>query len=72
MFEKFYPDKEVNSAYEIDYEALYRQGYRGLIYDIDNTLTEHGAPATERAIELMKRLKQIGFGVCLLSENSRL
>lgn len=69
MFEKFYPDKEVNSAYEIDYEALYRQGYRGLIYDIDNTLTEHGAPATERAIELMKRLKQIGFGVCLLSNN---
>lgn len=69
MLEKFYPTKEADSAYGIDYESLYEQGYRGLIYDIDNTLTQHGAPATEQAVELMKRLKQIGFGVCLLSNN---
>lgn len=69
MFEMFYPDKEIESAYDIDYETLYAKGYRGLIYDIDNTLTEHGAPATERAVQLMNRLKQIGFGVCLLSNN---
>ncbi len=69
MLEKFYPTKEADSAYGIDYESLYEQGYRGLIYDIDNTLTQHGAPATEQVVELMKRLKQIGFGVCLLSNN---
>lgn len=69
MFEKFYPTKEVDSVYDINYEALYRQGYRGLIYDIDNTLTKHGAPATEEVVELMKGLKQMGFGVCLLSNN---
>lgn len=69
MFEKFYPTKEADSAYGIDYEALYQQGYRGLIYDIDNTLTQHGAPATAHTVELMKRLKQIGFGICLLSNN---
>lgn len=69
MLEKFYPAKETDSAYEIDYEALYEQGCRGLIYDIDNTLTKHGAPATERTVQLMKRLKQIGFAVCLLSNN---
>lgn len=69
MLERFYPDREVNSVYEIDYEALYQQGYRGLIYDIDNTLTEHGAPATKQVVELIKRLKKIGFGVCLLSNN---
>lgn len=69
MFGKFYPSQEVDSAYQIDYEALYEQGYRGIIYDIDNTLTEHGAPATEQTVALMKRLKKIGFGICLLSNN---
>ncbi len=69
MFGKFYPSQEADSAYKIDYEALYEQGYRGIIYDIDNTLTEHGAPATEETVALMKRLKKIGFGICLLSNN---
>ncbi len=69
MFKKFYPTREADSAYGIDYETLYQQGYRGLIYDIDNTLTEHGAPATEQTVALMKRLKKIGFGICLLSNN---
>lgn len=69
MFEKFYPAKEADSAYDIDYKSLYEQGYRGLIYDIDNTLTEHGAPATEKTVALMHELKKIGFGICLLSNN---
>lgn len=69
IFQRFYPTKEVDSAYNIDYEGLYRQGIRGLIYDIDNTLTEHDAPAGENTRELIKRLKSIGFGICLLSNN---
>lgn len=69
MFQKFYPSKEVNSIYDIDYDSLYKQGYRGLIYDIDNTLTEHDAPATEEVKALMEKLKAIGFGICLLSNN---
>ena len=35
MLERFFPDDYVESAYKIDYEALYKQGIRGLIYDID-------------------------------------
>ena len=31
MFEKFYPDSYVESAYVIDYERLYKKGYRGII-----------------------------------------
>ena len=69
MLERFFPDHEINSAYDIDYEKLYNEGYRGIIYDIDNTLVPHGAPADERAIELFKRLKKIGFRVVLLSNN---
>lgn len=69
MLDRFYPDNEVESAYDIDYESLYRKGYRGIIFDIDNTLVPHGAPADERAISLFERLRAIGYGTVLLSNN---
>ena len=59
MFRCFFPDEYLDSAYEIDYEKLYEEGYRGLIYDIDNTLVPHGAPADDRAIALFERLRGI-------------
>lgn len=69
MFSCFYPDQEMDSAYRIDYEGLYREGYRGIIFDIDNTLVPHGAPADERAKALFARLKEIGYHIMLLSNN---
>ncbi len=69
MLETFYPDNEVESAYVIDYEALYKAGYRGIIFDIDNTLVPHGEPADERAIALFRRLRSLGFQTLLLSNN---
>ena len=69
MIKTFFPDVIMESAYDIDYEKLYEEGYRGIIFDIDNTLVPHGAPADERAIELFERLKTIGYKVVLLSNN---
>ena len=69
MFQRFYPDVYMDSAYEIDYEGLYEKGYRAVIFDIDNTLVPHGAPADLRSIELFKRLKNIGYESLLLSNN---
>lgn len=69
MLEQFYPDDWLDSAYVIDYEGLYAEGYRGLIFDIDNTLVPHGAPADARAKALFVRLKKTGFSYCLLSNN---
>lgn len=69
MLERFYPDVYMDSAYGIDYEGLYEKGYRGIIFDIDNTLVPHGAPADSRSIELFKRLKDIGYESLLLSNN---
>ena len=45
------------------------QGYRGLLFDIDNTLVPHGAPADERACALFAHLKELGFKCCFLSNN---
>lgn len=69
MLERFYPGSCEASTYQIDFEKLYGDGYRGLIFDIDNTLVPHGAPADDRAVTLFERLKGIGFSCCLLSNN---
>lgn len=69
MFQIFYPDLYMDSAYRIDFDQLYADGYRGLIFDIDNTLVTHGAPADERARKLFAHLKELGFSCCLLSNN---
>lgn len=69
MFEKFYPDEDVASAYVIPYDILFEKGIRGVIFDIDNTLVPHGAPADERARCLFAHLKKMGMKVCLLSNN---
>ena len=61
LFERFYPDEYLDSAYEIDFEALYTKGYRGVIFDIDNTLVPHGAPADKRSVALFNRLRKIGY-----------
>ena len=69
MLKKFYPKRIADSAYVIDYKKLYKEGYRGLIFDIDNTLVEHGADASPRAIQLITDLKD-WFSVCLISNNN--
>ena len=69
MFRTFYPDTIKESAYDIDFLALYQQGIRGGIFDIDNTLVEHGADANKRAKKLFENLQKLGMESCLLSNN---
>lgn len=71
MFEKFYPYEYVDSSYNIDYQDLYDKGYRGLLFDIDNTLVEHGADANEKAIDFLQRLRKMGFRICFISNNDK-
>ena len=71
MFKAIYPDEYLDSTYEIDFEQLYDDGYRGIIFDIDNTLVPHGAPADERSKKLLNYLRERGFKIVLLSNNSK-
>lgn len=70
MFKIFYPYEYVKSVFVIDYNKLYNKGYRGLIFDIDNTLVHHGEDSTEKVEELFNFLQQIGFKTLILSNNS--
>ena len=69
ILEQFYPREWLNSTYEIPWEQWQKKGIRGVIFDIDNTLVEHGAPADKRAVELFERLRGLGIKTCLLSNN---
>ncbi len=69
MFRKFYPCEYQDSAYQIEFDRMYQEGYRGIIFDVDNTLVPHGAPADERAKKLFLHLKELGYQCCLLSNN---
>lgn len=69
MLEAFYPHHEAETAGSLDYESLYRKGIRAVIFDIDNTLVPHGAPADAAAAELFERLHRLGMQTMLLSNN---
>ena len=64
-----FPTEYYDSTYSIDFEKYYRLGYRGVIFDIDNTLVPHNAMHDQRSRALFKRLKEIGFKFCFVSNN---
>ena len=64
-----FPGEYLDSTYVIDFDKLYDEGYRAVIFDVDNTLVPHGAPADERAISLFSHLKEKGYSCMLLSNN---
>ena len=69
MFKCFYPTYNEKNVYEMNFSKYVDMGYKGFIFDIDNTLVGHDAPADKRAEDLLKGLMKDGFEVCLLSNN---
>ncbi|MGN0165601.1 MAG: HAD-IIIA family hydrolase [Lachnospiraceae bacterium] len=69
MFNSLYPGTRAVSSYDFDFSGKYLCGYRGIIFDIDNTLVEHGADADARAVELIRSLVDMGYKICFLSNN---
>ena len=66
---KLFPERIFESVDEVPFQKEYSQGTRGIIFDIDNTLVPHGAPADAHAVALFERLRSMGFRVCLISNN---
>ena len=69
LLDTFYPDEIQDSTYVIPFEEWKKKGYRGVIFDIDNTLVCHDADADDRSKALFQRLKELGFSTMLLSNN---
>ncbi|MEF3306096.1 YqeG family HAD IIIA-type phosphatase [Paenibacillus sp. GYB003] len=73
LLKKLIPQKSVRSIYEIDVQALWDTGIRGIITDLDNTLVGAKHPeATPELLAWLKALQTIGFRVVIVSNNTRL
>ena len=65
------PDFYFQSVFHIPYKALLRRNIKGLIFDLDNTLTPfHEKLPPAKIIRLMNKLQELGFEVCLLTNNT--
>ena len=69
MLQIFYPDAYLDSVHCIDFKYYSKMGYKGIIFDIDNTLVCHGAPATKEIITFITFLKALGYEIMLMSNN---
>ncbi len=67
----FYPTVFLDKAYNITAPLLNRLGVKGLILDIDNTLTFHDDPEPDmRIVKWIGQMKSCGVKMIILSNNS--
>ena len=71
MIKKYYPYEYAESVFMIDYQKLYQKGFRGIIFDIDNTLVHHGDDSTPEIDNLFRKIQGLGLKTLLLSNNDR-
>lgn len=70
MLQQYYPSAYAESVFTIDFQKLYDRGYRGILFDVDNTLVHHGDDSNARVDALFRQLHTMGFQTLLLSNNS--
>jgi len=68
MLKKLCPQYQANSILELNSDLLKKSGIKGIIFDLDNTLVEWKKDTlTPEVIDLISRLKEEGFKLCILS-----
>lgn len=67
----FLPEIAVKHVMDIDYNLLQRFGIKGLVLDVDNTLTTHGHPEpSQGVIEWLEQMRRDGIQLMILSNNT--
>lgn len=65
------PDYYYESVFLIPYDELYKKNIRGIIFDIDNTLTRFDEKQpSAKIVALLKKLEKMGFRLCLVTNNT--
>jgi HAD superfamily phosphatase (TIGR01668 family) len=73
LLERFFPSEYTDSIRQINYRKLYDEGYRGILFDIDNTLVPYDMEhPNQEIIDLFEDIKKIGFKVALVSNNNKI
>lgn len=70
--EKFKPTYIIESVEKIPFVLLERDNIKGLIFDVDNTISTMGKGVTEASYKWIKEAKELGYKVCILSNSVNL
>ena len=70
MFERFTPKLYRDDVLNLPFDKMWEMGIKGLIFDLDNTLTFwHDDYIRPEISDLVRNLEKQGFSLCLLSNN---
>ena len=68
----FKPKWWMKNVLSIDEEFIKSNHLRGLILDLDNTLSMHGSPAAEEGVmEWLNKMKELGVKMTVVSNNRK-
>ena len=68
----FKPKWWMKNVLSIDEEFIRKNHLRGLVLDLDNTLSMHGSPAAEEGVlEWLEEMRRLGVKMTVVSNNRR-
>lgn len=71
MIRRLYPQGYLESVYDLELDTLKKEGIKGIIFDIDNTLVPYDEKSpNDKLLEFFKKLEVNGFTVALVSNNN--
>ena len=64
---RFKPTYKIDKVSNIPFVLLERDNLKGIMFDVDNTLTMMGKGITEENEKWIKEAKKLGYSICLVS-----
>jgi len=71
MAKVFTPTYIYERVDKIPFEVLEKHNIKGIMFDLDNTLTDYNGIMSKEKIEWIKEAKKRGINVCILSNSHR-
>ena len=71
VYHRFTPAHAAESLLAVDLNALWKQGKRLLLLDVDNTLVQwHAQECSETILKWTQDAKALGFEICIISNTT--
>lgn len=70
MWKELKPKRYIHSIFKIDFERLYKEGFRGIIFDLDNTIVPWDESNIDsKTLQFLEKIKKVGFKIIIISNN---
>lgn len=65
-----FPDMYYKNVQSIELKELEENGVKGIAIDVDNTLIDYTQEVSDEVIEWVKKVKEAGYKICILSNSN--